>query len=87
MSAPKVGYAQGKCGRCGKTYVKKRPAFPIICDCWKYCPLCGKEMTLYTPDLTPSVYEAEKGLRVIRVCLNHTPSYYSKDVPVEIGLK
>jgi len=87
MSVSKNGYAKGKCGRCGKTYFNRRPAFPIYCDCWRYCPLCGKEMTPHTPDLTPSVHDAQKSLRVIRVCLNHSPPYYSKDLPVEVKLK
>lgn len=44
-------------------------------------------MTPYTPDLTPSVYDSEKGLKVVMVCLNHTPPYYSKDLSVEVVLE
>lgn len=82
-----VGYAKGKCSRCSRTYTRKRPAFSVYCDCWKICPLCSQEMTPYKPDLTPSVYDPEKGLRVVMVCLNHSPPHYSKDLPVEVKLK
>jgi len=81
-----VGYATGKCPKCGKTYTRKRPTFPIICDCYKFCPLCGQEMTLYTPDLTPTVYQSEKGVKALYVCNNHGPPYYSTQTAVEVVL-
>jgi hypothetical protein len=57
-----------------------------VCDCYLYCPLCGKEMVPYTPDLTPINYEPEKGLDVYYVCNNHAQPYYSKQKPVEVKL-
>lgn len=86
MTIPEVGYATGKCDRCGKTYTRKRPAFPILCDCYKFCPLCGQEMTPYTPDLTPTIHQSEKGQKVLYVCNNHTPPYYSTQTSVEVVL-
>lgn len=86
MSVIKVGFVTGKCGRCGKSYTRKRPAFSIICDCYKICPLCGQEMTPHTPDLTLSTYQSEKGLNVLYVCNNHEPPYHSDQKPVEVKL-
>ena len=82
----KVGYAQGKCSVCGKLLIRKRPADLAVCGCYEYCPLCGEKMTPYTPDLTPTTYESDKGLEVFYVCNNHTPPYYSKQKPVEVKL-
>jgi len=86
MGVPKVGYAKGICPNCGKTLIRKRPVDMAVCDCYLYCPLCGKEMVPYTPDLTPTTYEPEKGLNVHYVCNNHAQSYYSKQKPVEVKL-
>jgi len=86
MGVPKVGYAKGICPNCGKTLIRKRPADMAVCDCYLYCPLCGKEMVPYTPDLTPTNYELEKGLNVHYVCNNHAQPYYSKQKPVEVKL-
>ena len=57
-----------------------------VCDWHIYCPLCGAKMTPYTPDLTPTTYEAEKGLNVLYVCNNHAPPHYSSQKPVEVRL-
>jgi len=57
-----------------------------VCHCYLYCPLCGARMTPYTPDLTPTTYEAEKGLHVLYVCNNHAPPHYSSQKPVEVRL-
>jgi hypothetical protein len=86
VAVAKIGYAEGKCSRCGKILRRLRPADVAVCDCYLYCPLCGKEMVPYTPDLTPVTYEPEKGLEVFYVCNNHTPPYYSKQKPVEVKL-
>ena len=86
MGVPKVGYAKGICTGCGKTLIRKRPADVAVCDCYLYCPLCGEEMTPYTPDLAATTYEPEKGLEVFYVCDKHTPPYYSKQKPVEVRL-
>jgi len=86
MAVPKVGFAVGTCPRCGKTLRRRRPADYGVCDCYEYCPLCGKKMEAYTPDLTPTTYESDKGLEVFYVCNNHTPPYYSKQKPVEVRL-
>jgi hypothetical protein len=82
----KIGYAEGKCSRCGKTLRRKRPADYAICNCYLCCPLCGEEMVPYMPDLTLTIYESEKGLEVFHVCSNHAPVYYSKQKPVEVKL-
>jgi len=86
MGVPKVGYAKGICLSCGKTLIRKRPADMAVCDCYLCCPLCGKEMVPYAPDLTPTTYEPEEGLEVFYVCNDHTPPYYSKQKPVEVRL-
>jgi len=44
----KIGYAQGTCPKCGKTLRRRRPADYAVCDCYQYCPLCGKKMNPYT---------------------------------------
>jgi len=54
-----------------------------------YCPLDGKKMTPYTPDLTPSAYESDKGLDVVmwhNSPSDHEQPYYSKQKPVEVRL-
>ena len=44
-------------------------------------------MTSYTPDLTGKSYDPDKGLHVLFVCLNCSPPYYSKMMPVEVQLE
>lgn len=47
-------------------------------------------MEPYTPDLTPSTYESDKGLDVImwhNSPSDHPQPYYSKQKPVEVLLK
>ncbi|MDH5690053.1 MAG: hypothetical protein OEY81_01310 [Candidatus Bathyarchaeota archaeon] len=85
----KVGWACGVCPKCGKTICRKRPADLAVCDCWMYCPLDGKKMTPYKPDLTPSTYESDKGLDIVmwhNSPSNHEQPYYSKQKPVEVQL-
>lgn len=96
----KIGYAEGECPRCGKILRRRRPADVAVCDCYRYCPLCGSEMTPFTPDLTPSTYRAEEAqalkgeavespewtIETLYVCNNHAPPYYSKQKPVEVKL-
>jgi len=79
----KVGFAEGKCGICGKTLRRRRPADIAVCDCYEYCPLCGEKMKSYTPDLSPITYESGE-LNVLFQC----PScgYKSKQKPVEVRL-
>jgi ssDNA-binding Zn-finger/Zn-ribbon topoisomerase 1 len=100
LSVPKTGFAKGSCPKCGKLLVRKRPADLAVCDCYKYCPLCGAEMTPFNPDLTPSTYRGEESYAVkgqavlfhewtvetLYVCHNHTPPYYSCQKPVEVKL-
>jgi predicted amidophosphoribosyltransferase len=87
MVAAKIGFAEGTCPKCEKKLRRRRPADSAICDCYLYCPLCGAKMTPYTPDLTPTAYEAEKGLDSLYVCTNHAPPYYSSQKPVEVRLR
>jgi len=82
----RIGWVEGKCPRCGQILRRKYPADLAVCDCYLYCPLCGKEMAPYTPDLTSTNYEPERGLEVFYVCSNHMPPYYSKQKPVEVKL-
>lgn len=86
----KIGYSQGTCPICGRLILRKRPADIAVCDCYKYCPLCSPAytvpMTPYTPDLTMTTYESEKGIDVLYVCYQHSPPHYSKQKPVEVRL-
>ena len=59
MSVPKVGWAEGKCPKCGRVWRRERPADLVVCDCYRCCPCCGGEMTAYTPDLSPRIYRSE----------------------------
>ena len=67
----KVGYAQGICGVCGRVWRATRPTDLVICDCYKFCPLCSPTYTVqmapFTPDLTPSTYESEEALGITRM--------------------
>jgi len=95
-----IGWAEGTCSRCGKTYRQKRPASTVVCDCYRICPLCGTEMTPFNPTLNPRTYGAEEATAVkgqavespgwtaetVYVCNNHSPPYYSSQRPVEVKL-
>jgi len=85
----KVGLAFGRCPKCGRVYVAHRPTQPIQCDCWRTCPICGREMKPYTPDLTPSTYglDGKGNLKILLWCDRHTPPYYSSQKPVEVTLE
>ena len=78
----------GKCGRCGREYYSSH-ADVVVCDCWRVCPICGAEMTPYTPDLAPSTYakDGKRDLLVLRVCNNHSPPFFSEQKPVEVELR
>jgi len=87
----KVGMTCGPCPRCGKKICRPRPADVAVCDCFEYCPLENytKKMEPYTPDLTPSTYESDRGIDVIMVHdspEDHPQPYYSKQKPVEVRL-
>lgn len=100
--ASKGSYVRGKCPRCGKTHVQPRSAGTmIVCDCDRFCPLCGAEMTPFTPGMDPKTYriEADTDIKAEKharppdwtlatryVCTNHTPPYYSDRLPVEVEL-
>jgi DNA-directed RNA polymerase subunit RPC12/RpoP len=79
----KIGFAEGKCGACGKTLRRHRPADVAVCDCYEHCPLCGTKMTPYTPELSPTAYESGE-IDVLFQCPNC--GYKSKQKPVEIRL-
>lgn len=91
----KIGFAEGTCSKCGKTLRRRRPADIAVCDCYLYCPLCGKKMQPYTPDLTPSTYgpieseeatgDTESPMNILYFCASCR--YYSAQVPVEVKLK
>ena len=96
----RIGWVEGQCPRCGQVLRRKYLADLAVCVCYKYCPLCGAEMTPFTPDLTPSTYRAEESCAVkvqavespewtvetIYVCYNHSPPHYSNQKPVEVRL-
>lgn len=93
---------KGRCEICGKIITRSNPVpMLVLCDCCKYCPLCGAEMTLYTPDLNPRTYRDEDNpswnplglaakcdasVKTLYVCRNHSPPYYSSLKPVEVLL-
>ena len=85
----KVGYVCGVCPRCGRKICRPRPADYAVCDCWEYCPLDGKKMTPYTPDLTMTTYDPNKGLNVVMIHVSeqdHKEPFYSKQKPIEVRL-
>ncbi|HDD70465.1 hypothetical protein CW707_00395 [Candidatus Bathyarchaeota archaeon] len=81
-----MGEYEGKCPRCGKIHYSKRKGDRVVCDCWLYCPICGEEMTPYTPDLTPNTYglDGKRDMTILRVCARHSPPFFSTQKPVEI---
>jgi len=77
---------KGKCSRCEKTYYSTRKGEIIVCDCWRYCPLCGAEMQSYMLDLTPKTYglNGKRDLAILMICTNHSSPFYSLQKPVEV---
>jgi len=93
-----VGWAEGVCPVCGRVWRRERPADSVLCDCYKYCPVCGKEMQPYTPDLNPRTYRNENTADPTGQASQHEGTlqtklycpncgYYSDGVPVEVKLK
>jgi len=80
----KVGEATGRCGKCGKTYSRLRPASVVYCDCWKRCPYCGNEMSDFDLDLSVRGYK-RGDLDVVKYCASC--KYKSKLMPVEVELE
>jgi hypothetical protein len=78
----------GKCSECGKTHYSDRKGDIVVCDCWRYCPICGAEMEPYTPDLAPKTYgmDGKRDLKILRVCTNHSPPFYSSQKPIEVEI-
>ncbi len=98
-----MGLVQGVCDACGGKIRRESPV-PIIvlCECYRYCPICGSEMEPYTPDLSPRAYrneddplwdpagaaaKDEASTGTFYVCMNHSPPYYSRRMPVEVLLE
>jgi len=98
VKVAKIGFAEGTCSNCGRTYQQKRPATTVVCDCYKYCPICQPSFTVkmepYIPELTPSTYGAiesdkaigdtESPLKTLFRCPKC--GYYSAQKPVEVTL-
>ncbi|MFQ6073655.1 MAG: hypothetical protein ACE5KC_00405 [Candidatus Bathyarchaeia archaeon] len=84
--ATKAGWVCGVCPKCNKTLCRKRPADLAVCDCWMYCPLCGRKMEPYTPDLTPQFYTKED-IDIVMICRYHTPPHKSTQKPVTVTLE
>ncbi|MEM1540736.1 MAG: hypothetical protein QXJ07_05075 [Candidatus Bathyarchaeia archaeon] len=81
----------GKCSKCGKVHYSDRKGDIAICDCWRYCPLCGAEMTPHTPELTPDTYglDGKRDFKILMVCNNtaehpDNSPFYSTQKPVEV---
>jgi len=77
---------EGKCRLCGKVHFSDLKGDVIVCDCWQYCPLCGAEMTPYTPDLALSTYgiDGKQDLQTLMVCTNHSSPFFSTQKPIEV---
>jgi hypothetical protein len=77
---------EGKCPKCGKVHHSNCKGDAVVCDCWRYCPLCGAEMTPYAPDLAPNVYgvDGKRELQMLMTCANHSPPFFSTQKPVEV---
>lgn len=94
----KVGFAEGTCPECGRVWRREHPADLAICDCYRICPICGKEMQFYSPDMDPRTYRsedvddptglAEKHEATIRTRY-HCPDcdHYGDGEPVEVELR
>ena len=79
---------EGKCSNCGKVHYSDRKGDIVLCDCWKYCPVCGAEMQPYTPDLASNTYgmDGKRDLQILMVCNEHSPPFYSTLKPVEVEI-
>ena len=77
---------EGKCPQCGKVHISDRKGDVAVCDCWRYCPMCGAEMTIYMPDLAPNVYsvDGKRELAVLMECTRHSSPFFSTQKPVEV---
>ncbi|MEM3760318.1 MAG: hypothetical protein QXZ02_04300 [Candidatus Bathyarchaeia archaeon] len=81
-----------KCGKCGKVHYSDRKGDIVVCDCWKYCPICGAEMMTYAPDLAHNTYglDIKCDLKILMVCNNiaehpDNSPFYSTQKPVEVA--
>ena len=79
-----MSYAIGKCSRCGRTYHAKRPAVPVYCDCYLYCPNDGAMMEPYSPDLSSPRFYEKGGIKIFYKC--PTCGHLSKRLPIEVVL-
>jgi len=94
----KVGMARGKDDR-QVVWMRDRPFDEVISDSDKYCPLCGKEMTPVTVDLTPSTYHLTRAPSQEKLNPEHSEvtvktryycsdcDYYSDQKPTVVKLK
>jgi len=81
----KTRWVVQRCPRCGKAWMFLHPTMEVLCDCYLYCPICGRRMEPYTPPADPR--EIRKGdLHTLLVCRHHTPPYRSGVRPVEVRL-
>ena len=88
----KVGDAVGKCPACGREYRRPRPVvLPVVCDCYRDCPMCGATMEPYSPDLDPTTYGREENpygqsARMDTIMRCPECGYLSSRKPVEVEL-
>ena len=75
-----------QCPKCGKIHHLKSRSDMVVCDCWRICPICGAEMTPYTPDTAPKTYALDglRELQVLVACTRHSPPFYGWQKPVEV---
>lgn len=98
-----VGYAEGRCCRCGKMFYRPRPINVAVCDCWQYCPVdhgkgaYGTLMIPYDIDLTPQTYGPIKIVSgnphgdlkqpMKILCVCPVCQYHSAQQPVKVHLE
>lgn len=77
-----MAWYEGKCPECKRLHCSSRKGDIVVCDCYKQCPICGAEMTPYSPDLAMNTYDSD--LAVLMVCTLHSPLFFSTKKPVEV---
>ncbi len=79
---------EGACPSCGRVYHGVHED-TVVCGCFEICPLCGRRMEPYVPDLSPGTYakDGKRDLLIVRVCSNHIPPFFSEQKPVEVVLE
>lgn len=53
-------FCEGACPSCGRVWRRPHPHDLVVCDCYRYCPVCGAEMEPYGSDAGPKIYRSEE---------------------------